>query len=85
MRIGASIEGPGPSLGLVPVITPHLRLDYYSSLIRYPGGAFYFQGGSSGAAIEPFTNFMDYRLIYFDQSCTTATRVHPMEAISLRR
>ena len=33
---------------------------------------------------EPFTNFMGYRLIYFDASCTGGTRVHLTEASSLK-
>ena len=34
---------------------------------------------------EPFTNFMGYRLIYFDPSSTNGTRIHLTEASSLRR
>ncbi len=41
--------------------------------------------GYSFANPEPFTNFMGYRLIYFDPSCTNGTRVHLTEASSLRR
>lgn len=41
--------------------------------------------GYAFATPEPFTNFMGYRLIYFDPSCTNGTRVHLTEASSLRR
>ena len=40
--------------------------------------------GYEFATPEPFTNFMGYRLIYFENWCTGGTRVHLTEASSLR-
>ena len=39
--------------------------------------------GYEFATPEPFTNFMGYRLIYFEPWCTGGTRVHLTEANSL--
>lgn len=41
--------------------------------------------GYTFATAEPFTNFMGYRLIYFDPSCTNGTRIHLTDAGSLRQ
>jgi hypothetical protein len=41
--------------------------------------------GYTFATAAPFTNFMGYRLIYFDPSCTNGVRIHLTDAGSLRQ
>ena len=42
-------------------------------------------GGYRFLTPEPFTNFMGYRLIYFDPAHTGGSRVHLTDAASLKR
>ena len=41
--------------------------------------------GFKFATAEPFTNFMGYRLIFFDTSSTKGTRIHLTEASSSKQ